>query len=165
MKNLGPDRGHADSFIKQSQAVVSTTRGSMLQWCGLPIWLKDTFRGLLPPIPGPVSWLLESNLMGQIFLLVCSVLLFGASSWLSDKESAWQGRKMQETQVPPLGREDSLEEGMATHSSILAWKIPMDRGAWQATVHRSAKNWLQLSTHAHTYSCCNVSWEELWAYI
>ena len=31
MKNLGPDRGHADSFIKQSQAVVSTTRGSMLQ--------------------------------------------------------------------------------------------------------------------------------------
>ena len=33
------------------------------------------------------------------------------------------------------GLEDSLEEGMATHSSILAWKIPMDRGAWWATVH------------------------------
>ena len=29
----------------------------------------------------------------------------------------------------------SLEEDMATHSSILAWKIPMDRGAWWATVH------------------------------
>ena len=28
-----------------------------------------------------------------------------------------------------LGWEDALEEGMATHSSILAWKIPMDRGA------------------------------------
>ena len=31
---------------------------------------------------------------------------------------------MQETQVPSLGREDSLEKGMATHSSILAWRIP-----------------------------------------
>jgi len=32
-----------------------------------------------------------------------------------------------------LGR--PLEEGIKTHSSILAWRIPMDRGAWQATVH------------------------------
>ena len=31
---------------------------------------------------------------------------------------------MQETQVQSLGREDPLEKGMATHSSILAWKIP-----------------------------------------
>jgi len=38
----------------------------------------------------------------------------------------------QETWVPSLGWEDPLEEGMATHSSILAWRIPMDRGAWQA---------------------------------
>ena len=29
-----------------------------------------------------------------------------------------------------------LEEGMATHSSILGWRIPMDRGAWRATVHK-----------------------------
>ena len=42
---------------------------------------------------------------------------------------------MQETWVQALGREDPLEEGMATHSSILAWRIPMDRGAWWATVH------------------------------
>ena len=40
-----------------------------------------------------------------------------------------------ETQVRSLGREDPLEEVMAAHSSILAWRIPMDRGAWQATVH------------------------------
>ena len=39
-----------------------------------------------------------------------------------------------------LGLEDTLEEGMATHSSILAWEITMDRGAWQATVHRVAKS-------------------------
>ena len=41
---------------------------------------------------------------------------------------------MQETWVPSLGWEDLLEERMATHSSTLAWRIPMDRGAWQATV-------------------------------
>ena len=41
----------------------------------------------------------------------------------------------QETWVQYLGREDPLEEEMATYSSILAWKIPMDRGAWRATVH------------------------------
>ena len=52
---------------------------------------------------------------------------------------------MWETWVRSLGREDSLEEGMATHSSILAWRIPMDRGAWQATVHGVAKSWTRLS--------------------
>ena len=37
---------------------------------------------------------------------------------------------MQETWVRSVGWEDPLEEGMATQSSILAWRIPMDRGAW-----------------------------------
>ena len=41
---------------------------------------------------------------------------------------------MQETWVQSLGWEDPLEEGLATHSSILAWRITMDRGAWQAPV-------------------------------
>ena len=52
---------------------------------------------------------------------------------------------MQETWVRFLGWEDPLEEGMATHSSILAWRIPMDRGAWQTTVHEVTKSWTQLS--------------------
>ena len=43
-------------------------------------------------------------------------------------------------------QEDALEEEMATHSSILAWKIPMDRGAWRATVHELAKSQTRLST-------------------
>ena len=46
-----------------------------------------------------------------------------------------------ETQVRSLGQEDPLEKGMTTHSSILAWNIPIDRGAWQATVHGVAKSW------------------------
>ena len=48
---------------------------------------------------------------------------------------------MQETWVRPLGWEDLLEEGMAIHSSILAWRIPMDRSAGWATVHGVAKSW------------------------
>ena len=47
---------------------------------------------------------------------------------------------MWETWVRSLVWEDALEEGMATHSSILAWRIPMDSGAWQATVHEIAKS-------------------------
>ena len=42
---------------------------------------------------------------------------------------------MQETQVQFLGGEDPLKKEIATHSSILAWRIPTDKGAWQATVH------------------------------
>ena len=46
----------------------------------------------------------------------------------------------QETRVQSLGQEDPLEEGMATYSRILAWRIPMDREAWQATVLGVAKS-------------------------
>ena len=45
-----------------------------------------------------------------------------------------------ETRVQSLGWEDPLEEGMATHSSITAWRMPMDRGAWWATVHGATKS-------------------------
>ena len=37
-------------------------------------------------------------------------------------------------------RKIPLEKGIATHSSIIAWRIPGDRGAWEATVHRVAKS-------------------------
>ena len=47
---------------------------------------------------------------------------------------------MLEAGVQSLGWEDPLEEGMAVHSSILAWRKPMDRGAWWATVHVVAKS-------------------------
>ena len=47
---------------------------------------------------------------------------------------------IQETWVPSLGWEDPLEEGMASHSGILAWRIPMDRGARWATVHGLTKS-------------------------
>ena len=47
---------------------------------------------------------------------------------------------IRETQVQSLGREDPLEKEMATHSSTLAWKTPLARGAWGATVHGVPKS-------------------------
>ena len=68
-------------------------------------------------------------------------------------------QETQETGVQSLGWEDPLEKEIATHSSILAWKNPMDRGAWQATVCGAAKSWTRLSDlsvrahiHTHTYT-------------
>ena len=52
---------------------------------------------------------------------------------------------MWETWVQSLGWEDPLEEDTATHSSILAWRSHMDRGAWRATVHGVTKSQMQPS--------------------
>ena len=52
---------------------------------------------------------------------------------------------VQETWVRSLVWEDPLEEGMTTHSIILAGRIPMDKESWWATVHVVAKSWTQLS--------------------
>ena len=51
---------------------------------------------------------------------------------------------VREAWVQSLIQEDPLEEGMTTHSDI-AWRIPMDRGAWQVTVHGVTKSWTRLS--------------------
>ena len=53
-----------------------------------------------------------------------------------------------ETWVRSLSSVDSLEDGMATHSSILAWRIPMDRGAWWSADHGVTKSRTQLSDQA-----------------
>ena len=57
---------------------------------------------------------------------------------------------VQETWVQSLVWEDPLEQGMTTHSSILAWRIPIDRGPRQATVHGVTKSQTRLSDYAHT---------------
>ena len=67
--------------------------------------------------------------MVKIFLLG-----FPGGSVGKDSPSVW------ETWVQSLGWEDPLEKGMATHSGILVWRIPMDRGAWWARVHGVAKS-------------------------
>ena len=65
----------------------------------------------------------------------------------------------QGTRVRFLGQEDPLRESMAAHSSIHAWRISMDRGAWGATVHRVVKSRTRLkrlSIRAHTRTCIQI---------
>ena len=73
---------------------------------------------------------------GIFHTFICFLLLRGLPLAQLVKNSP----ATQETWVPSLGWEDALEEGKATHSSILAWRIPMDRGAWRATVHGVAES-------------------------
>ena len=60
---------------------------------------------------------------------------------------------MRETWVQSLGWEDPLEEGLATHSNILAWRISMDRGAWWAAVLgvTKSRDTEQLSTEQYPF--------------
>ena len=53
-------------------------------------------------------------------------------------------QERQQMWVRFLGREDTLEEEMATHSSILTWRMSTDKGAWWATVHGVAKSQTRL---------------------
>ena len=55
---------------------------------------------------------------------------------------------MRETWVRSPGWEDPLEEGMATHSSILTWRVSKDRGAWWAAVSGVSKSQTRLSNSA-----------------
>ena len=77
------------------------------------------------------------------FLLVCRTVYveMGFPGGSDGKE---------ETQFQSLVWEDTLEEGMATHSSTLAWRVPMDRGAWRATVHGFTQSRTRLNDKAHT---------------
>ena len=63
---------------------------------------------------------------------------------------------MRETWVQSLGWKDPLKVGMATHSSILAWRIPMDRGAWRATVYGVSKSWTKHTAHT-VLTICSVA--------
>ena len=73
------------------------------------------------------------------------MLLVGIPGDSEDKESACNAGDLSQS----LNWEDLLEKEMATHSSILAWRSPMDRGAWWATVHgvQRVRHDKQLGTH------------------
>ena len=68
------------------------------------------------------------------------MLLAGFPGDTDDKESACNAGDLSRS----LGWVDLLEKEMATHPSMLAWRTPRDRGAWQTTVHGITKSWTQL---------------------
>ena len=67
------------------------------------------------------------------------IYIHRASQRLRGKESVCEAGASGDAYSIP--GEDPLEEGMAAHPSILSWRIPMDRGAWWATVHGVSKSW------------------------
>ena len=75
---------------------------------------------------------------------------------------------MQETQVQSLGREDPLEKGIATHSSILAWRVPWTEepgGLQSMGLQRVGHDWMtHTDTHTHTHThthTCSGRWKML----
>ena len=67
--------------------------------------------------------------------------IFILSSWACLAAQTVQNpTAMRETWVRSLDWDDALEEGMATHSSILAWRIPQTEEPWWATVHGVSKS-------------------------
>ena len=91
-----------------------------------------------------IPYMLESESIKQIHMLLFFyhvVICTGFPEDSDGKESACSAGHL--GLIPGLGR--SLEERTATHSSILAWRIPLGRGAWWATVHGLAKSQTLLS--------------------
>ena len=121
---------------------------------------------LLPPIPPsnrvfsnestlrmrwPEYWGFSFSIIPYKDILILSPWVSLVAQLVKNPPAMW------ETWVQSLGWEYPLEEGMATHSSILAWRSPMDRGAWHAAVHwvpeSDMTEWL--STALSPYLCCS----------
>ena len=93
------------------------------------VWWRKEKAGCKAELGCSTLWHLESD---RGSFSEANYMRFGLPGGSDGKESACN--------VGDLGWEDPLEEGMATHSSILAWRVPMDRGAWWARVHGVAKS-------------------------
>ena len=84
--------------------------------------------------------LVYSKYLISVIVTNLSVTMWQAEQWASlVVQMVKNPPAVPETWVQSLGWEDPLEEGMATHSSILAWRIPVERGAWWATVQGSQR--------------------------
>ena len=99
-------------------------------WPSRPQTLTVSPIQAISPAPIPIPSPLWQEVFSGKSLLPRASLVAQSVKNLPAMWETWQ-----KTWVRSLGQEDPLEEGMATHSSILARRIPMDRGAWRATVH------------------------------
>ena len=122
-------------------------------WC-VPIRLYLQKHGTSWIWPPSNSWPTASIMHSAIDLLSYkNHLAFGMNWWVSlVAQTVKNLPTMQETWLWFLGGEGPLEKGMATHSSILAWRIPWTERAWWATVPGIAKHGHNWGSRAFTFS-------------
>ena len=137
-------------IVEDSEAWCTAVHGVTNSWA----WLKDWTTTSLDSTSEPAS-----------------------QSWAATESEVWTSQmvlvvknppaiqEMQETWVWLLCWEDPLKEGMATHSSILSGRFPMDRGAWWAIVHGVAKSqiwlkWLSMYTRKFYSSKDELDYED-----
>ena len=128
-------------FASGTQSIGTSASASVLPvniqgWFPLELtgWISLLSKGLSRVFSTPQFQSINS--LGLNLLYGPTLTSMGSPGGSVGKDSACNA----ETWVWSLGWEDPLEEGMAIHSSILAWRISMDKGAWQATVHGVAKS-------------------------
>ena len=128
------------SIQEHSLSIISLP---LLSWSLHSFYLYNRWASLVSQLVKNLPAMQET----PVWVLGWDVPLETEYSWASQVLQAVKNLPTrQETWVPSLGWEDLLKEGMATHSSILAWRIPMDRGAWEAKIiHGVTKSWTRLS--------------------
>ena len=130
--------GHTDQFQINFKRIspIRTLLSSFLQF--KIIWWIQAFGGKLLIFVRHTHIYVHTctHTHTHIYIYIC-ILLYILASLVTQK--VMNPPPMQETWVQSLGWQDPLEKGTATHSSILAWRIPMDRGASWATVHGGQK--------------------------
>ena len=100
------------------------------------------------------EWLSTAQWLRGVCVCACTCVCAFPSSSAGKEVSCDEGSTGDE--VWSLGREDPLEKGRATHSSTVAWRLSMNRGAWWAAVHGFTESWtrLSLSTYRSIFLGC-----------
>ena len=102
-------------------------------------WVAIAFSEIIIRWYNNVTCVYIYSLLSFFTKLICYLILVILSMGFPGALVVKSLSAMQETQVWSLGWEDPLEQGLATHSSILPWRILMDRRAWWASIHGAAK--------------------------
>ena len=131
-------------FLVERTIFLTWRVGFSMTWLLNPISTSERTLFLLFPHVRKLAFCLPTVSSLLCFLgFACVISSFGSfpSSYLPliNSSGGSDGKQSITFIVGDLGWEDPLEEGMATHSSILGWRILIDRGAWWVTVHRVSK--------------------------